>query len=185
MGINPDENLQLDLLESEHNGRILIAKNFNSSMTKFYDLDLLEPMNDVYAGKGTVYCSKNGDFVCTIEKNCRLVIKRIENGEFYGNVDFSPNEIGHVYLSNSYAAITLRKLPSPILIDLKLSRLIQTLPFQTYFCTVSPDDNVLLVHSEKAFITTHYQILNVKFVLIHQKSLKHVPLIETIQRFLF
>ena len=95
-----------------------------------------------------MYCSKNGEFACTIEKNSRLIIKRIENGELYGIVNFEMCDIGHVHVSLNYFTITLKKGPSPLVIDLKESKLLKTLPYHTCFCCISPDDKVLIIHSE-------------------------------------
>lgn len=155
IGINLNENTQLDLLESQFNGRMLISKALQSTMVKFFDLDLLEPMSDIFTGKGNVYCSKNGEFVCTIEEdNTRFIIRQIQNGEFYANVALNTEtqltyELGHVYLSSNYATIIFRKRPSPLLIDLKQGKMIKEFPYQTSFSSISPDDKVLLIHSEK------------------------------------
>jgi hypothetical protein len=131
------------------NGRILVVKNANSTSTKFFDLDLIEPMNELNTAKGIVYCTRNGDYACTIENNMRLIIKRIENGEWYGNVDFDPCDIAHVHISSNYIAFTLRKSPSPLLIDIKQCEIMKTFPYQTCFCCISPDDKIMLIHSEK------------------------------------
>ncbi len=112
-------------------------------------MDLLEPMNEIFTGKGLVYCSKNGDFVCTIENNTKFIIREIQNGEFYASIDFEQFELGHVYLSDRYATIIFRKTPSPLLIDLKAGELLKIFPYQTCFSSISPDDKVLLIHSEK------------------------------------
>ena len=52
LGIDMTNAIYLSILESEFNGRILSAKNSNDSKTKFYDLDLLECMNEVDSGQG-------------------------------------------------------------------------------------------------------------------------------------
>ncbi len=152
---------QFDLLESEFNGRILVYKSPNATCTKFYDIDLLEPVNDdVFTGKGKIYCSKDGDFVCNLESplanrdqnsKTKLIIRQVHNsGEFYGSVEFdSSHELGHVYLSSNYATVILRKIPSPILINLREAQILETFPFLTSFCSISEDDKVLFIHSEK------------------------------------
>jgi hypothetical protein len=94
------------------------------------------------------YCNKNGQFVCYVEKNSKLIVKRIENSEFFGSVTFDPCEIGNIYLSSSLAVITVRKGPSPLIIDLNKCELIKTMPYQTSFCHLSSDEKVLLIHSE-------------------------------------
>jgi hypothetical protein len=125
-------------------------------MARFFDIDLMEPMNDIFTEKGLVYCSKNGEFVCTLENNSKLVIRRVENGEWLGDVDFDVYDIGHVYLSTKYAVITLRKASSPLIIDLCACKLITVMSYQTSFCCISSDDKVLLVHSQKLL---HYHSL--------------------------
>ena len=144
------------MLESEVNGRILAVKNTNSISTKFFDLDLVESINELNTAKGIVYCTRNGEFACTIENNMKLIIKRVENGEWYGNVDFDPCDIAHVHISTNYIAFTLRKSASPLLIDIKQSKVMKTFPYQTCFCCISLDDNVMLIHSEKYL---YYHIL--------------------------
>ena len=52
LGLNMNDPLYLNILESEFNGRILSAKNTSDSLTKFFDLDLLESINNVESGTG-------------------------------------------------------------------------------------------------------------------------------------
>ncbi len=52
MGLHMNDNLQVDLMENNFFGRILVAKNLSSQMAKFFDLDLMEAKNDVFVGKG-------------------------------------------------------------------------------------------------------------------------------------
>ena len=59
LGVNVKENLQLDLLESEFNGKILILKNSNSLQAKVYDLDLMEQLSDIQTSKGIIFFSYN------------------------------------------------------------------------------------------------------------------------------
>ena len=77
-----------------------------------------------------------------------MVIKRIENGEFYNEVIFGEYEIGQIYLSNKYASISIHKAPSPIVIDIDESKIVKTLPYQSSFTCISNDDQVILIHSE-------------------------------------
>jgi len=51
-------------------------------------------------------------------------------------------------MSTKYATITLRKSPSPLIIDLNACKLLKTMPYQTYYSCISPDDKVVLIHSE-------------------------------------
>jgi hypothetical protein len=144
--------VQLDLLESNYNGRLVVFKSANATLTKFFDLDELEPAGEIFTGKGLVYCSRDGDYVCTIEPGTpcrRLIIRDVESGEFHASVDLDDFELGHVFVSANYATIIFRKTPSPLLVDLRAGKLIKTLPYQTCFSMISPDDTVLLVHSER------------------------------------
>lgn len=50
--LDMNDPLYLDLLESDFNGRILFAKNAGERLAKFFDLDLMESMNDVEIGQG-------------------------------------------------------------------------------------------------------------------------------------
>ncbi len=95
-----------------------------------------------------MYASKNGRFACYIEESSKLVIKRIENGEFYNEVLFGDCEIGQVYVSSKYAAISVHKAPSPIIIELESAKIVKTLPYQSSFICISPDDQVIVIHSE-------------------------------------
>lgn len=52
MGIDSIENIQLELVESDFNGQILVYKKFINPMTKFFDLNLLDFKNEIYNGKG-------------------------------------------------------------------------------------------------------------------------------------
>ena len=52
LGVKVADGLQLDLLESEFNGKILVLKNSNSLHSKVFDLDLMELQNDILTGKG-------------------------------------------------------------------------------------------------------------------------------------
>lgn len=52
MGIDSIENIQLELVESDFNGQILVYKKMNDPMTKFYDLNLLDFKNEIFNGKG-------------------------------------------------------------------------------------------------------------------------------------
>ena len=99
--------------------------------------------------KGQVYCSRDGEFVCTIENSNKLIIKRVETGDLYGMIDLDLNEIGQINLSSSHALINFRKAPSPLLINLSQCKIIELFPYQTSFSCISPDEQVLLVHSEK------------------------------------
>ncbi len=94
-----------------------------------------------------------------VEDNCRLIIRRIATGDFYthGIVEFEQNEIGRIFTSTNYAAITFRKSSSPLLIDLNLSQIVEVFPYSTNFCSFSPDDKVILIHSEKSL---NYFFLN-------------------------
>lgn len=74
----------------------------------------------------------------------------MESGEFYGSVELEPCEIAHVVLSTKFICFILRKIPSPLIIDLNSSTLIKTLPYPTCFCAISPDDSVIVVHSESS-----------------------------------
>ena len=51
-------------------------------------------------------------------------------------------------MSTNYVAITLRKNPSPLIINLKECKLLKTMPYQTCYTCISPDDKVVLIHSE-------------------------------------
>ncbi|RNA28355.1 NACHT and WD repeat domain-containing 2-like [Brachionus plicatilis] len=150
MGIDSIENIQLELVESDFNGQILVYKKLLNPMTKFFDMNLQDFKYEIYNGKGKIYCNKSGDFVCIIENNSKLIIRRIESGEFYGSVEFEPCEIAHVVLSSKFICFILRKIPSPLIIDLNTSTLIKTLPYPTCFCAISPDDTVIVVHSENS-----------------------------------
>lgn len=118
-----------------------------------------------------MYCSKNGEFACTIEKNSRLIIKRIENGELYGIVNFEMCDIGHVHVSLNYFTITLKKGPSPLVIDLKESKLLKTLPYHTCFCCISPDDKVLIIHSEN--LLYYYSLPSLERII--QMEAREIP----------
>lgn len=134
-------------------------------MVKFYDLDLFEPLDEIFTGKCSVYCNKAGDFLCTIEENNSFLIKRIENGEFYGKIEFNRcGEIGHVCMSNNYASIILRKVQSPLIVDLKSSTLLQAMPYHTSFSCISPDDRVLIVHSENSIY--YHQLPSLKQIMV-------------------
>ncbi|CAF0731081.1 unnamed protein product [Brachionus calyciflorus] len=150
LGLENIDDMQLELVESDFNGQILVNKKINSPMTKIFDLNLLSFKNEIFTGKGKIYCSKNGDFVCLIENNSKLLIRRIESGEFYGSVEFETCEIAQVVLSSKYACFILRKIPSPLIIDLNTSTIIKTLPYHTCFCAISPDETVIIVHSESS-----------------------------------
>lgn len=147
MEISLLDHMQIDLLESEFFGKIIMAKNINSTETKFFDLDIMDSKKSVYTKQGIVYCTRNGKFVCSIENNSKLIIYRIENGTLYGEVEFSYCEIGTLSISNRYASLLIRKAPSPLVIDLEQCLIVKTLPYQCTFCFISPDDSVLLAHS--------------------------------------
>jgi hypothetical protein len=57
-------------------------------------------------------------------------------------------ETGHVYFSKKYASITYRKASSPVIIDLDASVIVKTLFYQSFYSCISPDDKVILVHSD-------------------------------------
>ena len=44
--------IDIEILESDFNGHILMAKNHKSNLAKFVDLDLLEEMNQISVGEG-------------------------------------------------------------------------------------------------------------------------------------
>jgi hypothetical protein len=52
LGIDINEPLQLEILESKLTGRMLMMKQANSTHAKFFDIDLLEVLNEVHIGKG-------------------------------------------------------------------------------------------------------------------------------------
>jgi hypothetical protein len=166
----PNDTVYLEVLESDFNGHILMAKNQKSNLVKFVDLDQIEQMNQIDVGSevGKCYCSKNADFICYPENNSKLIIKRISTGDFYthGEVEFDQNEIGKIFMSHiKYAAITFRKSSSPMLIDLNLSKIIHVFPYSTNFCAFSPDDKVILIHSEKYLNYFHLNNFERKFCL--------------------
>ena len=47
-----NDDLQVDYIENNFYGKILVAKNLGSPMTKFFDLELLQAKNDILMGKG-------------------------------------------------------------------------------------------------------------------------------------
>lgn len=51
-GIKASNGLQLDLVESDFNGKILVLKSSNSLHAQIFDLDLFEQRSDVQIGKG-------------------------------------------------------------------------------------------------------------------------------------
>ena len=51
-GIKASNGLQLDLVESDFNGKLLILKSSNSLQAKIFDLDIFEQRNDIQIGKG-------------------------------------------------------------------------------------------------------------------------------------
>jgi hypothetical protein len=53
-------------------------------------------------------------------------------------------------MSNNYASINFRKVPSPLLINLRESKIIELFPYQTSFSHISNDEKVILIHSEKS-----------------------------------
>lgn len=116
--------------------------NFKKKLSVYNDTDAF------FMILGMVYCSKNGKYACTIEESEKLIIKRIETGDFYNEVKFNYCEIGQVLLSNKYAAIVVRKAPSPILIDLDSAKIVKVLPYQASFTCISPDEQMMLVYSE-------------------------------------
>jgi hypothetical protein len=55
-----NDDLQVDYIEDNLHGKILVAKNLGSPMTKFFDLELLQAKNDILMGKGkSTACFKN------------------------------------------------------------------------------------------------------------------------------
>ena len=80
----------------------------------------------------------------------KFVIKRIETGDLYGIIDLDSNEIGQVSMSNNYASINFRKAPSPLLVDLNQSKIIELFPYQTCFSCISRDEKVIVIHSERS-----------------------------------
>ena len=151
LGFKLDDVLQLELTESAVNGRVLCAKSATSPLAKFYDLDLGERLSDVHVGvksnssassssphSAYAYWSRDGTFVAFVESSAnhtsaKLVVKRVENGEWYGSVPLfdkrpasTTSTITSVTLSSHYAAITVRKSASPLLVDLHACRLIHT-----------------------------------------------------------
>lgn len=149
LGLKMDDPLFFSVLESDFNGRILAAKNMTEKVTKFFDLDLLESMNNVNTGEGQIYCSRNGEFVCSVEENNKFTIKRVETDDLYGIIDLDSNEIGQITVSTNFVSINFRRAPSPLLIDLNQSKIIELFPYQTSFSCLSPDEKVILIHSEK------------------------------------
>ena len=171
LDINCQENLQLDLLESDFNGRLVIAKNYNSKTMKRFDLGQFEILEEINTGKGNVYCSKSGDFLCTIESNC-LEIRRFENSSIiHGKVDFSKSTIGHVYMSNNFASILFRNEKSPLIIDLKTSA-VNSLPYYSSFSCISPDERVILVHNGTSIF---YHELNSLKLLMSIDNVTEIP----------
>lgn len=79
-----------------------------------------------------------------------MIIKRIETGDLYGIIDLDSNEIGQISLSINYATLNFRKAPSPLLINLSQCKIIELFPYQTSFSAISPDEKVILIHSEKS-----------------------------------
>jgi hypothetical protein len=51
MDVDINEPLQLEILESKLTGRMLMIKQANSTHAKFFDIDLLEVVNEVHIGK--------------------------------------------------------------------------------------------------------------------------------------
>ena len=51
-GLRASDGLQLDLVESDFNGKILLLKTSNSLNAKIFDLDLFERRDDIQIGKG-------------------------------------------------------------------------------------------------------------------------------------
>jgi len=47
-----NDEIDIEILESDFNGHILMAKNHKSNLAKFVDLDLLEEMNQISVGEG-------------------------------------------------------------------------------------------------------------------------------------
>lgn len=156
-----------------------MAKNHKSNMVKFIDLDLLEEMNQISTGEGKCFCSKNGDFLCLVEDSSILRIKRITTGDFYshGIVEFNKNEIGRIFMSNKYAAITFRKSSSPLLVDLNSCQIVEIFPYSTNFCAFSPDDKVILIHSEKSL---NYFILDSQNGIERKFSLSSLEIPELV-----
>jgi hypothetical protein len=98
---------------------------------------------------GQVYCSKNGEFFCIVEQSNKFTIKRVETDDLYGVIDLDSNEIGQITISSNYVSINFRKAPSPLLINLSQSKIVELFPYQTSFSFISPDEQVILIHSEK------------------------------------
>ena len=52
LNLDKNDNIKIELLESDFYGRILFAKNTQSQNAEFFDLDLLEPLNTVFTQNG-------------------------------------------------------------------------------------------------------------------------------------
>ena len=52
LGARVADGLQVDLLESEFNGKILVLKNSSNLNSTIFDLDLMEQQSDIQTGKG-------------------------------------------------------------------------------------------------------------------------------------
>ena len=51
LDVDISEPLQLEIVESKLTGRMLMMKQANSTHAKFFDIDLLEVVNEVHIGK--------------------------------------------------------------------------------------------------------------------------------------
>ncbi len=90
-------------------------------------------------------------------------MKRIENGEFYSEINLLNVETGHVFFSKKYASITYRKASSPVIIDLDACAIVKTLFYQSFYSCISPDDKILIVHSDDKL--NYHQLPNLERII--------------------
>jgi hypothetical protein len=62
-------------------------------------------------------------------------------------IDLDLNEISSLTMYAKHALINFRKAPSPLLIHLQNCKILELFPYQTSFSCLSPDETVVLIHS--------------------------------------
>lgn len=154
-----NENCQIELIDSFNLGRLLIAKNKNSTDVRIFDFDLMEEMESIETGKGHIYCNLDGDFVCKLESGI-LQVWRIDNGSMHGELTINQkSKVHNIFTSSGHLIITILNFKSPIIVNLKSMEL-TCLEYYTSFACISKDEKVIVIHSANSLFYHNFLTLD-------------------------